>query len=212
LTLEWSREPPMTDHLTPSQRAALGIAELQQRFQEITTALTHANIPFAVVGSQATALWIATTDPGATRNPRDTEILIRRENFDSARGCAESLGLMRRRTDSVPYFVDHEYPQSRNVVRYYFANEMLAGDPLPAPSLESLVRLGEAIPVLRLVQHVSWLLTRFRLDDRVDLIDLMRVGPLERWHETALPLQLLNRFNDTWLTFLAETANPSASA
>ena len=38
--------------------------------------------PYALVGGQAVALWVATKDPAAVRTTKDVDILLRRQEMD----------------------------------------------------------------------------------------------------------------------------------
>ena len=195
----------MDDGLTPSQRANAALVAVERRFEQIMTALTRANVPFAIVGNQATSLWIATIDEGATRNARDTEVLVNDSDFETASQCAIAIGLVPLSNVSIPCFVDKERPSSRNVVRLFVANRKVVNDDaLPAPELTDIERLGKEIPVLPLELHITWQLVRFRLDDRVDLIDMMGVGLVRTSLCDELPPLLAARLCEMFDAFAKE--------
>src|SRR5712664_1208498 len=59
-----------------------------ERLHRITKALEVAGVPYALVGGQAVALWVATKDPAAVRTTKDVDILLRREDVPTARAAA----------------------------------------------------------------------------------------------------------------------------
>lgn len=194
----------MDDGLTPSQRANAAVTAVERRFNQITSALRGKGIPFAVIGNQATSLWIATVDDGAVRSARDTEILVERSYLEAAAKCAVSIGLIPDKQRTVPTFVDSERPQSRNVIRYFFANEKASEeDALPAPGLTSLQFLATQ-RVLPLDLHITWQLTRYRMDDRVDIIDMMGVNLVRQSLAERLPDALRQRLNEMFDAFKKE--------
>ena len=50
--------------------------------------LEEKSVPYAVVGGQAVALWVATREPAAVRTTKDVDLLIRREDLPRARAAA----------------------------------------------------------------------------------------------------------------------------
>ncbi len=66
----------------------MALDDVTDRLQRITRALEAAGIPYALVGGQAVALWVATRDAAAVRTTKDVDILMRREDLPRARAAA----------------------------------------------------------------------------------------------------------------------------
>jgi hypothetical protein len=47
--------------------------KVAERLVRITSALEKASVPYALVGGQAVALWVATKDPSAVRTTKDVD-------------------------------------------------------------------------------------------------------------------------------------------
>src|SRR5260370_7067727 len=59
-------------------RMERAVAKVRERLLRATAALNQAGVPYAVVGGNAVASWVATVDEGAIRNTRDVDLLVRR--------------------------------------------------------------------------------------------------------------------------------------
>jgi hypothetical protein len=66
------------DILDRMERAA---AKVRERLLRVTGVLNRAGIPYAVVGGNAVASWVATVDEGAVRNTRDIDLLVLRTDL-----------------------------------------------------------------------------------------------------------------------------------
>ena len=56
------------------EKHAMAVEDVNQRMRRIT-ALDVAGVPYALVGGQAVAVWVATRDPKAVRTTKDVDIL-----------------------------------------------------------------------------------------------------------------------------------------
>jgi hypothetical protein len=72
------------------ERALMAAEKVKERLRRATRALDVAGVPYAVVGGNAVAEWVARVDEDAVRNTRDVDILIRRPDFPAARACLET--------------------------------------------------------------------------------------------------------------------------
>ena len=117
-----------------------------------------AGVPFALVGGQAVALWVASREPAAVRTTKDVDILLRREDLPKARAAALAAGMDYFEVMGVGMFLDRQDPEpatrrasclgwasasGRNTNcprrRSRSARELSAG--LPVVSLAGLVRM-----------------------------------------------------------------------
>jgi hypothetical protein len=57
-------------------RMERAVAKVGERLLRATAALNGAGVPYAVVGGNAVASWVATVDEGAVRNTRDVDLLV----------------------------------------------------------------------------------------------------------------------------------------
>ncbi len=55
----------------------MALDDVTDRLHRVTRALGDANVPYALVGGQAVALWVATKDPAAVRTTKDVDLLLR---------------------------------------------------------------------------------------------------------------------------------------
>src|SRR3982074_1635632 len=67
-------------------RRERAVAKVRERLLRATAALNEARVPYAVVGGNAVASWVATVDEGAVRNTRHIDLLGRRSDLP-ARTC-----------------------------------------------------------------------------------------------------------------------------
>jgi hypothetical protein len=68
------------------------VERVRQRLLRAAGALEGAGVPYAIVGGNAVAAWVATVDEAAVRNTQDVDVLIRRGDFDAAKAALESPG------------------------------------------------------------------------------------------------------------------------
>src|SRR3954454_21230086 len=76
-------------------RMERAVAKVRERLLRATAALNQAGIPYAVVGGNAVASWVATVDEGAVRNTRDVDLLVRRADLDAVTKALEAAGFVR---------------------------------------------------------------------------------------------------------------------
>ena len=71
----------------------MALEDVAQRLRRICKAFETAGVPFALVGGQAVALWVATRDPAAVRTTKDIDLLLCREDLPRARAAADAAGM-----------------------------------------------------------------------------------------------------------------------
>src|ERR1700720_3180774 len=76
-------------------RMERAVAKVRERLLRATTALNQAGVPYAVVGGNAVASWVATVDEGAVRNTRDVDLLVRRDDLPAVAAALEQAGFVR---------------------------------------------------------------------------------------------------------------------
>ena len=66
--------------------------KVRQRLLRAAKALDDAQVPYAIAGGNAVALWVSRVDESAVRNTQDVDVLIRREDLPAARAALEAAG------------------------------------------------------------------------------------------------------------------------
>jgi len=87
------------------ERMISAVEKVRQRLLRAAAALRGADIPYAVMGDSAVALWVSRVDEAAVRNTRDVDVLLRRQDFDAARAALESAGFVYRHIAGIEAFL-----------------------------------------------------------------------------------------------------------
>src|SRR3954453_8700821 len=105
------------------QRYVMALDKITERLERIAGALEKAGIPYALVGGQAVAAWVATKDPAAVRTTKDVDILLRREDLPRARAAALTIDLDYFEVMEVGMFLERTDPNPRHGVHLLWAGE-----------------------------------------------------------------------------------------
>ncbi len=170
---------------------------VRERALRVARAFESAGIPYAIIGGNAVAAWVAGVDPAAVRNTQDVDVLLRREDMDRARTALEAEGFEYRRVKSIDMFIDRKTGgKARDAVHVLLANEYVrAGDLAPTADVAESVR-GSLYQILELAALVRMKLTSFRLKDRVHLLDMIDVGLVDASWLDRLPPELAARLKE----------------
>ncbi|MGE0495870.1 MAG: nucleotidyltransferase family protein [Vulcanimicrobiota bacterium] len=172
------------------ERMVQAVERVRQRLRRASQALERGQVPYAVVGGNAVAAWVASIDEGAVRNTQDVDVLIRRDDLEKAKEAMATEGFVFRHAAGVDMFLDGPQAKARDAVHIVFAGEKVRPDYAePSPSVEEAERLGE-VTVLSLVALVRMKLTSFRDKDRTHLRDLIEVGLVGEDWPSRLPPSL----------------------
>lgn len=175
------------------ERAVHAVEKVRQRLLRTANALRTRNVPYAVAGGNAVALWVSRVDEAAVRNTQDVDVLLRREDFDAAMAALESAGFVHRHLAGIEVFLDGATARPRESVHIIFANEKVRPhEPLPNPDVSESEDAG-LFRVLTLDALVQIKLTAFRDKDRTHLRDLIDVGLIDAQWLTKLPPVLADR-------------------
>jgi hypothetical protein len=171
------------------ERIVKAVEKVRQRLLRAAAALRAANVPYAVAGGNAIALWVSRVDEAAVRNTQDVDVLVRREDFGAARAALESAGFVHRRVAGIEVFLDGPAAKPRDAVHIVFANEKVRPqEPLPNPDVSESEDAG-LFRVIALDALVRIKLTAFRDKDRTHLRDLMDVGLVDaQWLDRLSPV------------------------
>ena len=174
-------------------RMVSAVEKVRERLLRSTNALQQAGIPYAVVGGNAVAVWVARADEAAVRNTRDVDILLRRPDLSAATVALENVGFVYRHVGGIDVFLDGPDAKARDGIHLIFAGEKVrAHEPLPNPDVTDSEQ-ADAFRVLSLEALVRIKLMAFRDKDRTHLRDLLEVGLIDAAWKAGLPPELAER-------------------
>ncbi len=161
-----------------------------ERLHRTASALQSDSIPYAVVGGNGVATWVASVDPSAVRSTKDVDIMIRREDLDRAIAEMGKAGFIYGYPASLDFFLDVPEGNARTGVHLVFAGEKVLPDHvLPAPDISEIELSQRGFYVTTLEAIVRMKLASHRLKDRVHLQDMISVGLIdETWVKTLHPV------------------------
>lgn len=172
------------------------VEAVRERAFRAAAALKQAGVPYAVVGGNAVAAWVARVDKEAVRNTKDVDLLIRRDDFSRARGVLESVGFLYQEVAGVDLFLDGPQGSVRSAIHVVFAGEKVRPEHLlPAPDVtESEPGPDFAVPTIDALVRMK--LTAFRLKDKVHLLDMLEVGLIDESWCRRFPTELAVRLQE----------------
>jgi len=177
-------------------RYVMAMDAVTERLQRIVGALEKAGVPYALVGGQAVALWVASKDPAAVRTTKDVDIMVRRGDLPRVRAAAASVNLDYFETLGVGMFLERTDPNPRHSVHLIWAGEKVRPEsPLPSPTIDERLALEPGKQVVSLAGLVRMKLMANRDHDRAHLRDMIDVGLIGRDLLTDLPAELTQRLD-----------------
>lgn len=186
----------MTPRLTGEEALRLTAQvedSLHRRMLRAASALESAGIPYAVVGGQAVALWVAQRDPGAARVTKDVDLLLRRNDLERAKVALSAEGFVHAQVAGVDVFLDGPDGLPSKGVHLLFAGEKVRPFDLSLTPDVSESTWIEPLRVSDLEAVVRMKLTSFRDKDRTHLRDMIGVGLIDDGWLTKLPPPLAER-------------------
>lgn len=169
-------------------RMIQAVEKVRERALRAAAALERAGVPYAVVGGNAVAAWVARIDAAAVRNTQDVDLLLRRDDLPAAAAALAAAGFVRRDAAGVDMFLDGPDASVRDAVHVVLAGEKVRPDySLPAPDV-SESELADDYRILTLPALVRMKLTSFRRKDQLHLLDLIEVRLIDAsWCRTLPP-------------------------
>jgi hypothetical protein len=171
----------------------LAVELVRNRLLRASAALEAAGVPYAVVGGNAVAAWVAKIDPTAVRNTQDVDILLRRADFEAAARALEAAGFVRRHVKGIDTFVDGADAKARDAVHVVFAGEKVKEESLAESPDVTESEKPDRFVILSLEALVKMKLTSFRDKDRTHLRDLLDVGLIDAGWVKRFPPELSKR-------------------
>ena len=178
------------------ERMARAVEKVQQRLLRTSQALAANGIPYAVIGGNCVAAWVAKIDAGAVRTTRDVDILIRREDLERTKAAMDTAGFDYAFTYGVHLFVERPDGKPSEGVHLLFAGEKVKEtDPVSAPEVTES-EAGAEFQILALEAIVRMKLVAFRRKDQVHLQDMVRLGLIDATWPHKFPDQLAERLRE----------------
>ncbi|MDO8629350.1 MAG: hypothetical protein Q7R41_02555 [Phycisphaerales bacterium] len=172
----------------------LAVNRVERLLLKLTGALDKAGVPYAVIGGNAVAAWVATVDEGAVRATKDVDVLLRRADLDSAAKALAPAGLDLHEVLGVPMFLPRRNPNPKTGAHVIFAGEKVRErDAHPFPDVTASRRSRAGFLVLDLPMLVRMKLVAYRRVDQVHIEDLLSVGLIDDEIIRSLPDDLLPR-------------------
>lgn len=185
----------MQTALIPNFEAAfMAMDRVLKLLEKVTRELDKAGVPYAVVGGNAVAAWVATVDPEAVRSTKDVDILASREHLATMEESLDRIGFDMIDVMGVTMFVDRTNPNPKSGVHVVIANEKIRPHyRYPAPDVGDAVRSTSGYSVINLPALVAMKLQSFRLVDQTHMVDLKSVGLITPDLVDLLPADLQER-------------------
>jgi hypothetical protein len=153
--------------------------KVRERLNRVCRALGEAQIPYAVVGGNAVAAWVATRDEGAVRNTQDVDILLRKEDAERATIALSSFGFYCETVFEVTKFLDGPDGKPSQSVHVIWANQRVKADynsPAPDPDKSYDINGKRIVDLQELVRMK---LQSNRRKDQVHVLDMIGVGLID---------------------------------
>jgi len=179
-------------------RMVLAVEKVRDRLKRTASTLETAGIPYAVIGGNAVAAWVAKMDVAAIRNTQDVDILLRREDLEAAKVAMEAAGFIYRHVKSIDMFLDGPKAKARDAVHILFAGEKVRPDSLAASAEITECEIAKTdftgdFSVVSLEALVRMKLTSYRRKDQVHLLDMINVELLDASWPAKYPGELGQR-------------------
>lgn len=178
------------------ERMIRAVEKVRERLRRAAAALEAAGIPYAVVGGNAVAAWVSRVDEAAVRNTQDVDILLRREDLESAKAALAGAGFVFRHVKGIDMFLDGPGAKARDAVHVLFAAERVRqDDAVPAPEISESEE-SQGVRVVGLEPLLRMKLTSFRDKDRTHIRDMIDVGLIDASWLPRLPAPLAERLRE----------------
>ena len=186
LTKPWAEQ-------TISERIVTSVQRIEDRRNRVVAALETGGVPYAVVGGNAVAAWVATVDPAATRFTQDVDILLRRGDLAAAIRAVAAAGFVHHQLLGIDMFLDGPMAGPKDAVHLLFAEEKVrATDVTPTPDIDPAGRPDD-YNVVALESLVRMKLNAFRRKDQTHLMDMIEIGLIDATWPARFPAELAAR-------------------
>ena len=178
------------------ERMYRAVELVKQRLDRTCIALRNARVPYAVIGGNAVAAWVATIDDGAVRNTRDVDILLREQDLNLATIALASAGFVRDSVMDVIVFLDGPNGKPSQGIHVLFAERKVRDEYATAtPRIDQAVDI-EGRSIIELTALVEMKLNSFRRKDQTHLMDMIQIGLIDSTWPERFATNLGNRLQE----------------
>jgi hypothetical protein len=169
------------------------VEKVRERLERACAALEAASIPYAIIGGNAVAAWVATIDDGAVRNTRDVDLLLKEEDLDRATEALAGVGFVRDAVMNVTVFLDGPDGKPSQGIHILLAGRKVKPEYVSAAPQVEQAQLIEGKRVVELRALVGMKLNSFRRKDQTHLIDMIQIGLIDSTWPASLEPELASR-------------------
>ena len=175
------------------ERMFRAVELVQERLNRACAALREAQVPYAVVGGNAVAAWVATIDEGAVRNTRNVDLLLAADDLPQATTALQQAGFVRDEVMGTVVFLNGSDGKPSQGLHILLAGRKVRPEYATAtPTIDQSVEI-QSKSIITLEALVEMKLNSYRDKDKTHLRDMIDVGLIDnRWPDRFLP-QLANR-------------------
>lgn len=178
------------------ERMFRAVEQVKERLNRACNALREAQVPYAVIGGNAVAAWVATVDEGAVRNTRDVDLLLAEEDSPRATQALQGVGFVRDEVMGTVVFLDGEDGKPSQGLHILLAGRKVRPEYATAtPTIERSVEI-EQKRIVELEALVEMKLNSFRDKDKTHLRDMVTVGLIDSNWPGRYPPSLGQRLQD----------------
>jgi len=175
------------------ERMFRAVELVQERLNRACNALRQARVPYAVIGGNAVAAWVATIDDGAVRNTRDVDLLLAEEDLPQATDALQAVGFVRESVMGTIVFLDGPQGKPSQGLHILLADRKVKPEYVsPTPRIEQAVEINEK-RIVDLEALVEMKLNSYRDKDRTHLRDMILIGLIDATWPSRFPPQLGQR-------------------
>lgn len=120
----WPNTNVVTMGVEILDRMERAVLKVRERLLRATAVLNETEVPYAVVGGNAVASWVATVDEGSIRNTRDVDLLVQKDDLPTVKAALERVGFVGGELLDVVMFRDGEEGKPSEAIYLLFAGEI----------------------------------------------------------------------------------------
>ena len=163
------------------------VEKVRERLDRACKALEDGQVPYAIIGGNAVAVWVATVDDGAVRNTRNVDILLRDEDLDRATMALAKVGFVRDSVMNVTVFLDGPEGKPSQGLHILLAGAKVRPEYVTAaPQVEQSVAI-EGKRIVELEALVAMKLNSFRDKDKTHLRDMIQIEMIDAGWPSRFP-------------------------
>lgn len=175
------------------ERMFRAVERVQERLNRACKALCEAQIPYAVVGGNAVAAWVATIDDGAVRNTPNVDLLLAEEDLPRATAALQTAGFIRDEVMGTVVFLDGPDGKPSQGLHILLAGRKVRPEYVsPTPNVDQAIEINQK-RIVELQALVEMKLNSYRRKDQTHLQDMIQIGLIDRSWPSRFPTQLGKR-------------------